>query len=570
MYTFPMNRKNLHRKITSRLAAASVFIAIAVLALLQYRWAVSSGEKIINDLAKAYNIRIFGTIAQEMSGVDLFNDRPPREDFATEENLRASMEQRREQFAASFPDKYLLSMSYFSMTDRDISYTYRDSGWVRSALPPPDILTALPGPDTPDFRDSVVLFNQSKKGSLYMVRLFRESGLITLVEFDFQNFLKDQLFPAIDRSFGGNTLKWLYELPENAVVIDERNYSFSPGRTILSYITGRNREYYISFSYGRSPLFHFGRDIPYPPEVTAVDDSVYLIILNESGDSLYFERELSLAVQWLTGLVLLLGVGGAYGLILYQKNRLSRLRQREKEFVATVTHELRTPLTVIHSAADNIGSGILTPARIAQYGDLIKEQSGRLSGMIEGILLFSRLEGKAELPARNQPLDFSRLKKDLEVFAESLSDGGRIKVHLDFGALPPGAVTDRNTVELVLTNLIANGSRHAYDRKESGEIRVLGHLKLPGTIVFSVEDDGFGIPAKERKHIFEPFFRGDRSMTEQVKGSGLGLYLVSRKIRLMGGTIKVESPYSRTDGKARKGCRFTVTFPYIELERAGA
>ncbi len=73
-----------------------------------------------------------------------------------------------------------------------------------------------------------------------------------------------------------------------------------------------------------------------------------------------------------------------------------------------------------------------------------------------------------------------------------------------------------------------------------------------------------GIEKNEKKHIFEPFFRGGKSFKNQIKGSGLGLYLSLRKARLLGGYLKVKSPYERADGRIRKGSRFTLKVPYIE------
>ena len=301
-----------------------------------------------------------------------------------------------------------------------------------------------------------------------------------------------------------------------------------------------------------------------PPGEEEPPPMVYVDVLY-NGRPLIETKEYGLTVQWLMSLMLILGLAIAYIVILYQINRLKQMRMREKEFVASVTHELRTPLTVIHSAADNIKSGIISPDRIEQYGHLITDQSKRLSSMIEGILLFSRLEGKAEQIPQTQRVLFSEIKKNILLFSDTLESDFNKKITIDFGSLPEEALTDSDTIELIVTNLISNSAKHAYPLDSEGEIRVKGHIQLPHTLIFYVEDDGTGIEKNEIKHIFEPFFRGDKSLKNQIKGSGLGLYLSYRKARLLGGSIKVLSPYERVDSKIRKGSRFTLSIPYYTV-----
>lgn len=556
-----MIRKQVRRNIGLKITTAAVFSAIAVLAIFQYRWAVSSGEKIISDLAKSYNFRIFGTIAQELGHINLFNMRPPQAEVPGEIELRSYLEEMDNQLLDAFETQYLKSMSYSDLRNGE-NYEFDGSSWKPSETLHSEVLRFLSRPSQQEFRDFNLVRDLENPDEFYIFRNFKGEDFLIVLKFDMIGFVQEVIIPAVNESFEGNSVKWQTDLPPEAIELDERSYRFSPAGTILSNITGHKREYYLSLPYSMVPILRFSRDIHFKSEMKRNGDSLYMSILSETGDSLYFERELSIAFQWLTGLLLLSGIGAAYSLILYQKSRLSRLRQREKEFVATITHELRTPLTVIHSAADNIQSGILTPDRLMQYGDLIKDQSGRLSSMIEGILLFSRIEGKAEKAPPLNSMAFDDLKRDLEIFAESVKKGSRKQILFDFASLPASAVTDRETLELILTNLIVNSMRHAYGADEAGDVRINGHLKLPSSIVFTVEDDGYGISGKEKKHIFEPFFRGDRSMEMQIKGSGLGLFLVNRKIKLMGGSIKIESPYIRPDGKSRKGSRFTITLPF--------
>lgn len=549
-----------------RLTTVAVFSAIAVLSILQYRWAVNSGEKIINDLAKSFEFRIFGSLAQEISRIELFTQHPGGRDISDDKEIRTGLTYLGDQFLSEFNGNYILSYAYANLIEKTGYSSTVGGDWVQDASGFMNHPVFKEEHSEPDFRDMSIVIDPEDKGKVYLVRRYPGGKYTSFIHFDLKLFMEKELIPAIDETLGDYTISLVSDLTSDAVPLEERNYRFSPVSTLFNHLAGNDKVYYLTFPFLRLPMTRLTRDSLSRPPADNNSENMYMAISSETGESLFFERELAIAVQWLTGSVLLLGIGAAYILILYQKNRLSRLRRKEKEFVATITHELRTPLTVIHSAADNMQSGILNSEKITRYGELIKEQSGRLSAMIEGILLFSRLEGKAEQPSVTSDVSFRTVQDELELFFNSLQSDGRITLSIDFGSLPAVARTDRETLVLILTNLISNSFHHAYPPDNRGEIRLFAHLRLPSTLVFSVEDDGLGIPRKEQKHIFEPFFRGDRSFREQIKGSGLGLYLVNRKTKQMGGSVKVNSPYLRADGKIRPGTSITVSIPFFESE----
>lgn len=547
-----------------RLTTAAVFSAIAVLSILQYKWAVNSGEKTINDLAKSYEFRIFGSLAQEISRIDLFNLRPGGKDIPSGDDIRSGLEYMDSQFEMEYTGKFILFLAYCNLKDGAAFFSYERGFWKEGNREIFDRLLTGSDHGEPDFHEISTITDPETPGMVYLLRRYPGGNYVSLIHFDLRLFIERELFPVVNKNLDNYSINLISKLEPDMVLLENHNYRFSPVKTLISYIGGNEQVYYMNIPFLRLPIYRVSRDPDQKPPSEEIPGAIFLALQSTSGESLFFERELSIAVQWLTGLLLLLGIGGAYSLILFQKNRLTRLRRKEKEFVATISHELRTPLTVIHSAADNIQSGILSSEKLIPYGDLIKEQSARLSSMIEGILLFSRLEGKAEQAPILQKVDFQLIKEELELFFSSLHRDGRIKMSVDFGSLPTCSMTDRETLVLALTNLITNSFRHGYSKDETGEIRLSAHLKMPATLIFSVDDDGYGISRKEQKHLFEPFFRGDRSFREQIKGSGLGLYLVSRKVKLLGGSVNVESPYVRTDGKSRSGTSFTLLLPYIE------
>ena len=138
----------------------------------------------------------------------------------------------------------------------------------------------------------------------------------------------------------------------------------------------------------------------------------------------------------------------------YEVFKLKQLREKEKIFVASVTHELRTPLTVINSAGDNIAKGFIKDKKLEQYGYMIKNESQRLSAMVEGILLFSRLEGRSEKTPNLKPVDLNLIKEHLQMNYPTIEIDMNIKKII---------LSDFESLLHVLTNLIQNARITSYN-----------------------------------------------------------------------------------------------------------
>jgi signal transduction histidine kinase len=291
---------------------------------------------------------------------------------------------------------------------------------------------------------------------------------------------------------------------------------------------------------------------------------IYLSLVPRNR-SLLQEADRRLALNWVFSVLLLAGIGAAFFLVLLQGQRLRQQRLKEREFVASVTHELRTPLTVIRSAAQNLREGIVPESRRQKYGQLIEEQSQRLTRMVEGILLFSGLEGKKETPPPPASVDREALRQYLEdrIPPDPENGGPSREVLFDWGGLPRSFTADGEGLELILGNLLTNALVHT--GSPDGPVKIKGRTRLPAELVFTVEDGGPGLPPREQKRLFTPFFRGGRSRENQIPGSGLGLYLSHRRAVLAGGSLTLESPRPGEDGKPRRGCRFTLILPFGEV-----
>jgi len=281
------------------------------------------------------------------------------------------------------------------------------------------------------------------------------------------------------------------------------------------------------------------------------------LVLGFEDAPYYRDIERKAALTWLLSNLILLGTALVFLTLILQMKRLKTIRSREKEFVSSMTHELRTPLTVIQSAADNLSKGIIPPDRVARYGLVMKDQVGRLGGMIEEILLFSSMEGNHSKPREQVDLHLDELLKDLETGVNSLAEDRGVSLHWDAEGFPPGVKSYPDEIKLILNNLIGNALHHG----AGSPVRIRVVCRSRGTIVATVEDDGSGIPPREQKYVFDPFYRTLLTREKQTRGSGLGLHISLKKTKLLGGTLKLESPYERLDGVKTPGCRFTLTVP---------
>ncbi len=256
------------------------------------------------------------------------------------------------------------------------------------------------------------------------------------------------------------------------------------------------------------------------------------------------------------GIIAVLIVSAAVLYRLYRKSAV--LRAQEQEFVASMSHELRTPITVIQSLSENLSRNVVTsPERLPRYAQAIREQIGRLSGMVEGILAYAGLQsGRGQEPAITWFEPGKLVREIAEPLAAMAAEhGGKLSVETD--GLPQRVRTDPKAVRIIVENLLVNAIRHA----TPGLIRLRVYRKVFDSLRIVVEDEGPGIPPREQRAVFEPFTRAERAVEEQRPGSGIGLHLVKRVTALLGGTVSLESPYLNMAEASQKGCRFSVTFP---------
>ncbi|RII29896.1 MAG: sensor histidine kinase [Geobacter sp.] len=247
------------------------------------------------------------------------------------------------------------------------------------------------------------------------------------------------------------------------------------------------------------------------------------------------------------GLVMLvLILAGVYVIFVYW-NRQSRLYTQQRSFISQVTHELKSPLASIQLHLETIRLRSLPKEKLDTFVDTMLADTERLHYLINNLLMAARLEQRRK-PAERRLTDLSALLEErVERERDKLPQGGNISLESEPGIK---VVVDPEEMGMVLRNLFENAILYSPGSPDIS-VRL---MRSKGIACLSIQDNGRGLEKKELKRVFDMFYRV-RSAGENVRGTGLGLYIVYSIMRDNGGAVIVES-----EGLG-KGCTFTITLP---------
>jgi signal transduction histidine kinase len=218
---------------------------------------------------------------------------------------------------------------------------------------------------------------------------------------------------------------------------------------------------------------------------------------------------------------------------------LIRSNRVKREFLGAVSHELRTPLNAILGFTALMRDGVaggLTDEQTTLL-DRVLSNTRNLGSLIDDILFFVQVESDRIL-VRREPVETAELIAS--VVAEVPEVPGRSRVPLRVDVAPDASVlhVDAALVRRFLFHLLSN----AFKFTTAGEVRVTVRPgDEAGAVVVSVHDTGIGIPPERVAEVFELFAQADGSTTRRFNGLGMGLTLVQRCVRLLGGDVAVES-----------------------------
>ena len=232
-----------------------------------------------------------------------------------------------------------------------------------------------------------------------------------------------------------------------------------------------------------------------------------------------------------------------------------RASKAKTDFLANMSHDIRTPMNAIIGITTLMKNELHQPEKLADHLDKLENSGQLLLGIINDILDMSRIEsGKTTLNVEkmNLPQQISQLDSIIRQQAGQRSQTFTVNTHLQH----ENVLADPNRLNQVLMNILSNAVKYTptggHIRFEVDELPRNEHY---ARYRFVVQDDGIGMSEAYQKTLFDPFTREERSGTNKVQGTGLGMAITKSIVDLMGGSIGVESATGR-------GTRFEVALEF--------
>ncbi len=228
---------------------------------------------------------------------------------------------------------------------------------------------------------------------------------------------------------------------------------------------------------------------------------------------------------------------------------LAQLETMRRSFIGNVSHELRTPMTTIAGFIDGIIDGTIPEDRRDEYLEIISEEVKRLSRVVQSMLSMAKLES-GEMMIKPTDFDISKTIVNIVISRENQIYRKNINV-IGLDTLVSAKIrADYDLIYQVIYNLVDNAVKFTED---GGVISFELNSDI-NNIEFIIKNSGGGIPSENISHIFERFYKTDKSRSEDKTGVGLGLYIVKTIIDIHGGKIIAENT-------ADKNTLFRVLLP---------
>ena len=225
------------------------------------------------------------------------------------------------------------------------------------------------------------------------------------------------------------------------------------------------------------------------------------------------------------------------------------------DFLSNMSHDIRTPMNAIIGITTLMKNELHQPEKLAEHLGKLESSGQLLLGIINNILDMSRIEsGKTTLNVEkmNLPQQISQLDSIIRQQAGQSRQTFTVNTHLQH----ENVLADPNRLNQVLMNILSNAVKYTPNGGHIQlEVEELPRNEHYARYRFVVQDDGIGMSADYQKTLFDPFTREEKSGTNKVQGTGLGMAITKSIVDLMGGSINVESATG-------KGTRFEVVLEF--------
>jgi two-component system OmpR family sensor kinase/two-component system sensor histidine kinase BaeS len=234
----------------------------------------------------------------------------------------------------------------------------------------------------------------------------------------------------------------------------------------------------------------------------------------------------------------------------HMADELERSDRQRRNLLADIAHELRTPITILRGRLEGILDGVY-PADEAHIAPAL-EETYLLERLVEDLRLLALAESN-QLRFELKPINLTELAKTILGLFSAQAGERNVQLKMEAEANIPEVMVDPQRFQQVVGNLIDNSLRYT---PEGSTIDLIIH-RQENSVELTVADEGPGIPEAELEHVFDRFWRGDKSRARSTGGAGLGLSIARQLVEAQGGKITAHN-------RPERGFAVQITLPVHE------